>query len=617
MRIFLSYASAHHDVAEEVALTLRNEGHTVFLDRDDLPPGTSYDDQIRKAIAASDLLVFLISPESVSAGRYTLTELDFARKRWPSPQRRILPVQIAATPLDTLPNYLKAVTILEPRGNRAAEVAAAVADLGGRRARWRWPAAAGTAALLVAGAALIWQQVIEGGVVVEALRVERARAGLLGEAPTFQLLGQLHNGGRSPVDLTAVEIETEPPQILQIADDALPADPQRVAPRSEAALAVAAAALTDPPAADVREWRLCATDVSGARTRSDWQNWSPEGAFKPDLAFALPDEVRHGAQAVTSLAEGFALITRTALIQLGEDGTIRAQTELPGEPAALAAEGEAIFVATRSPHALAAYRVGSLERLWQRAIDFDGDAPPTAFDEPPSRSPVSLAATREALWLLSGGGTGGAVIAYLGLLGSNEPDELLTVPSYQADVGFDLRDMHLVDAHDQIWGAVSNTTPASIYRFDQSAYYAYTGHDFDIIQCASDVTAGSAQRLVVVDSDGAAVALDNGEASNEGVYRLGPMFDLKTGPQYWDTERLASDGAIIVGASNLWDRTDVEERAATTIVGMAVGSQPKMLLDLNGATTRSLAFAGGVVMVVLEGAQGRRDAIALALPPAV
>ena len=40
MRIFPSYASEHHAVAEEVALALRNEGHIVFFDRDDLPPGT-------------------------------------------------------------------------------------------------------------------------------------------------------------------------------------------------------------------------------------------------------------------------------------------------------------------------------------------------------------------------------------------------------------------------------------------------------------------------------------------------------------------------------------------------------------------------------------------------
>ena len=222
MRIFLSYASERHDVAEGIALALRNEGHAVFLDRDDLPPGSSYDDQIRNAINASDLLVFLISPESVSDGRYTLTELAFARKRWPSPQHRILPVEIAATPFDTVPNYLKAVTILQPQGNRGAEVAAAVADLGRRRTRWRWPATAGGAAALIAVAVLVWQYVIDQSVIVEALKVERLRAGLLGAAPTFQVFARLHNGGRAPLELTTIELQTEPSEGLLIDDGVLP-----------------------------------------------------------------------------------------------------------------------------------------------------------------------------------------------------------------------------------------------------------------------------------------------------------------------------------------------------------------------------------------------------------
>jgi hypothetical protein len=617
MRIFLSYASERHDVAEEIALALRNQGHAVFLDRDDLPPGTSYDDQIRNAIDASGLLVFLISPESVSDGRYTLTELAFARKRWPAPGRRVLPVQIAATPIDSVPNYLKAVTILEPWGNRAAEVAAAVADLGRRRIRWRWPATAGAVAALVGTAVLVWQYGIDEGLVIEALKVERLRTGLLEEGPTFQVSARLRNGGRAPVELTTIELQTNPPEHLRIDDWALPEDLQQRPPRSHADLAFPARS-TSVAETDVREWRLCARAANGTRSCSVWQDWRPQGSFKPKVAFALPEEVRHSASTVVSLGHAFALtVTGAKLVQLSEDGTIRAQTELPGEAAALARSGEAIFVATRSPNVLAAYREGSLERLWTREIRFAGDRPSTAFDEPPSTSPVSLAAADRALWLITGGGTGGAVIAYLDLTASNEPDEQLTVPTYQADVDFDLRGMHLVAVHDQIWGAVSDTTPASLYRFAKNAYHAYTGHDFDIVECTSDVTGGRGKHLVIVDCDGAAVALDMGDRAIESVNQLGRLFDLKTGPHYWDTERLVSDGATLVGASNLSDRTGFEERASTTIVGLTVGGQPETLLELKDATTRSLALAGEIAMVVLESATGRREAIVLKLPSAI
>jgi len=43
MKIFLSYASEDKAIAEQIAFSLRSRGHLVFLDRDDLPPGQSYD----------------------------------------------------------------------------------------------------------------------------------------------------------------------------------------------------------------------------------------------------------------------------------------------------------------------------------------------------------------------------------------------------------------------------------------------------------------------------------------------------------------------------------------------------------------------------------------------
>ena len=39
MDIFLSYASEQRASAEEIALALREEGHTVFFDRTELPEG--------------------------------------------------------------------------------------------------------------------------------------------------------------------------------------------------------------------------------------------------------------------------------------------------------------------------------------------------------------------------------------------------------------------------------------------------------------------------------------------------------------------------------------------------------------------------------------------------
>jgi len=129
MDIFISYASEQRAIAEEIALALREEGHEPFFDRSELPDGDAYNARIREAISDSDLLVFLVSPEAVSAGRYTLTELRFAEDKWRSPAGRVLPVMVRPTDSALMPAYLRAVVVLRPAGSASAEVVAAVERL--------------------------------------------------------------------------------------------------------------------------------------------------------------------------------------------------------------------------------------------------------------------------------------------------------------------------------------------------------------------------------------------------------------------------------------------------------------------------------------------------------
>lgn len=131
MKVFLSYASEDKGVAERIAFSLRARKHTVFLDQDDLPAGGEYDLRIEKAVQASDLMIFLITPASVARGRYTMSELEFARRKWRKPDGHILPVMIADTPIASLPGFLGSVSILEPKGNVAAEVAVAAEAMRG------------------------------------------------------------------------------------------------------------------------------------------------------------------------------------------------------------------------------------------------------------------------------------------------------------------------------------------------------------------------------------------------------------------------------------------------------------------------------------------------------
>jgi hypothetical protein len=103
MKLFLSYASENGGIAEKIYFALVGAGHIVFFDRPSLKPGDNYDRRLREAIEAADGLIFLISPQSVQAGGYALTELKYARQKWAHPERRVLPVIVQPTNFKTIP----------------------------------------------------------------------------------------------------------------------------------------------------------------------------------------------------------------------------------------------------------------------------------------------------------------------------------------------------------------------------------------------------------------------------------------------------------------------------------------------------------------------------------
>jgi hypothetical protein len=137
MKVFVSYAREDRKPAEAIAVRLQQEDHEVYFDRSSLRPGEGYDEALREFIDKADLLVFLISPDSITNGRYTLSELKFASQRWPNPNGRVLPVMARKTPMDEIPSFLQAIGILEAEGNLVAEVIAEVDRIHGRRLRKR------------------------------------------------------------------------------------------------------------------------------------------------------------------------------------------------------------------------------------------------------------------------------------------------------------------------------------------------------------------------------------------------------------------------------------------------------------------------------------------------
>lgn len=157
MQIFLSHAHEQAALADALAVSLRQEGHEVFLDVDALQKAQAFHAEIRERLRASDLFIFLLSPQALEAGSYALTELGEARARWPNPSGHVLPVLAVPVDFETIPPYLKAVTVLSPKGDVVAETARCVADLDRpmRRRRWQRRLGAG-AAIGAVGGVLAW-----------------------------------------------------------------------------------------------------------------------------------------------------------------------------------------------------------------------------------------------------------------------------------------------------------------------------------------------------------------------------------------------------------------------------------------------------------------------------
>lgn len=150
MRIFISYSSKYRDICERLQLALEADGrHEVFVDRSELKAGKPFDEMLREGIDDCDLLLFLISPESVAPGSYALAEMGIAKARWRHPGGRVLPVKVAPTPKEAIPAYLRAVTILEPQGDLVMETVAAVDAV--RRPARPWRVFALLAGIVLAG----------------------------------------------------------------------------------------------------------------------------------------------------------------------------------------------------------------------------------------------------------------------------------------------------------------------------------------------------------------------------------------------------------------------------------------------------------------------------------
>src|SRR5437762_5297347 len=96
-KLFVSYSRKDSIPSRIIILALKEMGHDVWVDWEDIPPASDWLEQIFHGIEGSDAFIFMVSPDSIISEVCT-QEVKHAAKN----NRRIIPVVLrTVTPQDT------------------------------------------------------------------------------------------------------------------------------------------------------------------------------------------------------------------------------------------------------------------------------------------------------------------------------------------------------------------------------------------------------------------------------------------------------------------------------------------------------------------------------------
>lgn len=612
MKIFLSYSSRDRALAEEVHLALLEHGHDVFFDRADLPAGDSFHDRIREEIFERQLFLFLASRNSLRQGSYCLTELKFCRERWPHPRRRVLTVLIDDLAADELPPYLRAVGVLRPEGNLAAETAAAVAVLT-RRVRL-WKGLAGLTAVLAAGLGVAWgaMQQPDASIEIVTPQIAPLRRGLGSGGDTYVIRGKLVNRGRAARQVTATTLEPGPP--LRV-DAALP---EASVPREwnlapgearEFALPVEVVGGSLPAQQLMAfEWIVRCAVFESDEVRSRPASWLPGAQFEFQKAIPLPASTRHRLRAVSVDPLGSEFLVAAdepcSLARLSAQGSLETLLLAPGQPLALAAAGDYAVLGTTAQLPLYAYQFSTRSALEpleipQMHLALEND------ERPISTSIRELAVHEGWIWVLTGRENEAA-----GFVGIGPQHNAISRPLFLEDFertwGLRLRTLDGV-----LWGVDSGTSPGSLFEFFElfiGGYQTFAGSDVVELACATDIAErpGEGFLLLNCDEDLVEVKLFEGRIVPQRILARVPLPDCGRG--CWRDTRLATTGQRILLAATTFQQ-DPWTIVGTHLFAWEPATGIELILEAPGWETKSIATTAERGVVVLRSPSAQYDSL--------
>ena len=96
MQVFLSYENTDKEFASALSSELERRGLSVWLDKRNLLPGDNWSLEIGKALAKSQAMVVLISPESMRSNQVR-QEIEYALGN-SNYEHRLFPVEVRPQP---------------------------------------------------------------------------------------------------------------------------------------------------------------------------------------------------------------------------------------------------------------------------------------------------------------------------------------------------------------------------------------------------------------------------------------------------------------------------------------------------------------------------------------
>ncbi|MFN5997826.1 MAG: toll/interleukin-1 receptor domain-containing protein [Paracoccaceae bacterium] len=624
MKVFLAHASSDVRESDGIAVGLRQNGHKVFFADDDLPAGGNYDERIKRAIEDSDLFLFAVSPDSVADGRFTRSELRFAREKWPDPTGRILPVMVKPTPMAAIPPYLARVTVLKPEGDLVTEVLSEVARIHKtHRNRRLLPVAASIIVMAAAMAVYFWwtSEEVLSVTLPEAVLVERS---IFNRGDQFLIKATFRNGGSATEDVSATSLKLSNADV-RVDTSSWPPEPISLGP-NEAVTSWLYTRFTDsdntPISGQLPEtnWQLCYA-WGGSESCTKTQPWTvaPDNS-KPQFV-AAPETLRTSATAVVARgSEFFIAATRPGrIVRLRDNETGGEEQSIVGDPVDIAfgwfkASPDkpftaALFVAVRAPDSIEVFDALSLDSLARFPIDLTQAKAVSGLPKL-STQPRDLAIDASgSIWLLTGGGTGEPGLA------RRSPDGRWEIPPYFEELAFNASEMRLRMSNGRIWATLTRTTPSSLFLLENNQLSAFDGHSFDVVSCAKDIVAGAADGIVLRDCDGNLVEVADTQQKLSFVADFGKtprqLIEDYGGPEFWIVELLKHPvSSMIVGAYTIYETGGGPAAPILSLLAASPeNSATRELLLVDDAEVVDMATTANRALVLMKDRTGNRDAI--------